>query len=57
MLLERLKAIEDKYNELTNLMSDPEVLADFPRYQKYSTEQAEISEIVEKYKEYKKVLA
>ncbi|HDK81698.1 MAG TPA: peptide chain release factor 1 [Nitrospirae bacterium] len=56
-MLERLKAIEDKYNELTNLMSDPEVLADFPRYQKYSTEQAEISEIVEKYKEYKKVLA
>ncbi len=57
MLLERLKSVEDKYNELTQLMSDPEVLADFPRYQKYATEQAEISEVVEKYRQYTKVLA
>ncbi|HDZ61693.1 MAG TPA: peptide chain release factor 1 [Nitrospirae bacterium] len=55
-MLERLKAVENKYNELTKLMSDPEVLADFPRYQKYATEQSEISEVVEKYRQYVKVL-
>ncbi len=56
MLLKRLKAIEDKYNELTKLLSDPDILSDYSRYQKYSKEQAELTEIMGKYREYKKVL-
>lgn len=56
MLLKRLEAIEDKYNELTKLLSDPDILSDYSRYQKYSKKQAEFTEIMGKYREYKKVL-
>jgi peptide chain release factor 1 len=57
MLEEKLQTVEDKYNELTSLLSNPEVLADFSQYQKYSMEQSELVKIVEKFKEYKKILA
>jgi peptide chain release factor 1 len=57
MLLERLESIEEKYNDLTKLLSDPEVLSDFSRYQKYLKEQAWLAGVVEKFKEYKKLLA
>lgn len=57
MLKEKLQTVEDKYNEITNLLSDPEVLADFSRYQKHSMEQAELGKIVEKFRDYKKILA
>ena len=57
MLIEKLQTIEDKYNELTALLSDPEVFSDFSKYQKYSKEQASIADIVKKFREYKKILA
>ncbi len=57
MLLKKLEELEDKYNELTKILSDPEVFSDFSLSQKYSREHAELSEIVGKFKEYKKILA
>jgi peptide chain release factor 1 len=57
MLQEKLQTVEEKCNKLTRLLSDPEVLSDFPRYQKYSMEQAVLSKIVEKFKDYKKIIA
>ncbi len=57
MLDKRLETIEKRYNKLIKLLSDPEVLADYPEYQKYSMEQAELSDVMEKAMEYKKVLA
>ncbi len=57
MLVEKLQALEDKYNELMAFLTDPEVLSDFTRYQKYSKEQADIADIVKKFREYKKILA
>jgi len=57
MLIEKLQTIEDKYNKLTALLSDPEVFSDFSKYQKYSKEQADIADIVKKFREYKKILA
>jgi len=57
LFIEKLQAVEDKYNELANLLSDPEILSDFLQYQKYSREHAELAEIVRKFKEYKKILA
>lgn len=57
MLLDKLEEIEHKYNELTKILSDPEVFSDYSRSQKYSKEQAELEEIVEKIMEYKKILA
>lgn len=55
-MLEKLQAVEDRYEELSNLLSDPEVIADNSRYQQYAKAHAEITPIVDKYKEYKKVL-
>ncbi|MEK7698561.1 MAG: peptide chain release factor 1 [Nitrospirota bacterium] len=56
-MIEKLQTIEDKYNELIALLSDPEVFSDFSKYQKYSKEQANIADIVKKFREYKKILA
>lgn len=53
-MLEKLAAIENKYLELESLISDPDILADVPRWQKYNQEHAALSEIVEKYRQYKK---
>lgn len=56
MLIEKLEIIKNKYEELTKLLSDPSVFSDFTLYQKYSKEQAEISGLVKKFREYKKLL-
>lgn len=55
-MLEKLQTVEDRYDELSNLLSDPEVIADNSRYQQYAKAHAEIAPIVDKYREYKKVL-
>ncbi|MBM2826823.1 MAG: peptide chain release factor 1 [Dehalococcoidia bacterium] len=52
----RLEALETRYEELNSLMVDPEVLADMSRLQNLAREQSEISELVVKYREYKKTL-
>jgi peptide chain release factor 1 len=57
MLLDKLQEIEIKYNELTEILSDPEVFSDYTKSQKYSKEQADLEEIVQKIKEYKKILS
>jgi len=57
MFLEKLDEIENKYNELTRLLSDPEVFSDYTKSREYSKEQADIAGIVDKYNEYKKILS
>lgn len=56
-MLDKLLVIEEKYEELTTAISNPDVLSNTQVYQKYSKEQAELMPIVEKIKEYKKLLA
>ncbi len=56
-MLKKLEEVEDKYNELTKILSNPDIFSDFSLSQKYSREQAKLSEIVDKFKEYKKILA
>jgi peptide chain release factor 1 len=55
-MLEKLLTIEEKYEELTRLLADPSTLSDPQRYQKYSKEQAELQPLVEKIREYKKLI-
>lgn len=55
-MFQKLEEIEEKYEELNRLLSDPKVFATPPEFQRYSKEQAEIAEVVRKYKEYKKLL-
>lgn len=57
MLLDKLKEIEKKYNELGNILADPEIFSDYSKSQKYSREQAELEEIVKKAGEYRNVLS
>ena len=53
--LDKLAEIEKKYEELTAQLSDPKVLADAARYQKAAKSHAEISEVVEKYRQWKNI--
>ena len=54
-MFEKLETVEKRYEELTKLISDPEVIAKQSEWQQYMKEHAEIADIVAKYREYKKV--
>jgi peptide chain release factor 1 len=52
-MFERLDQIERKYEELTQALASPEVINDSAKYQKTAKAHSELSEVVEKYREYK----
>jgi peptide chain release factor 1 len=52
---EKLAEIETKYDELTAQLGDPGVLADQALYQKAAKAHSELSEVVEKYREWKSI--
>ncbi len=54
-MLDKLQAVEGKYLELESLISDPSVLADMSRWQRYSREHAGLEPIVAAYREYRTV--
>ena len=56
-MIERLETTLNRYNELSEELSKPEVLGNVELMTTLSKEQSQISEIVDKYKEYKKVLS
>ncbi len=55
-MFDNLDAIEQKYNELTVKISDPEVIANQAEWRKMMKEHSDIEPIVEKYREYKNTL-
>ncbi|MBQ2639659.1 MAG: peptide chain release factor 1 [Bacilli bacterium] len=55
-MIDRLETTLNKYNELQNELTKPEVLGDIKKTREYSKEIAEIEDIVTCYKRYKKVL-
>lgn len=52
---DKLQAVADRYEELGELLSDPEVISDSQRFMKLSKEMGNIRETVEKYNHYKEV--
>jgi len=54
-MIERLETTLARYNEIVSELSKPEILSDTSRMTSLSKEQASLEEVVEKYKEYKKV--
>ena len=54
-MFERLEAVEKRYEELTKIISDPEVIANQTEWQKAMKEHASMEEIVLKFREYKKI--
>ena len=54
-LYEKLDQIEKRYEEMTTELSSPEVLNDSARYQKLARAHADLSDMVEKYREWKQI--
>ena len=54
-MFDKLSFISEKYDELTKKVSDPDIIADQSKWQKYAKELGELEPIVKKYEEYKKV--
>jgi peptide chain release factor 1 len=52
-MFERLDHIEARYEELTSARASPDIMNDSAKYQKTAKAHAEISEVVEKYREFK----
>ena len=53
-MFEKLEEVEKRYVDLTEKISDPEIIAKQSEWQKYMKEHAEIEEVVLKFREYKK---
>ena len=54
-MFQKLEAVEKRFEELTEKISDPNVIANQNEWREYMKEHAELEPIVEKYREYKKV--
>jgi peptide chain release factor 1 len=52
-MFDKLDTIEEKYEELSAQLSDPELLADQQKYTKTTKQHRELEEIVARYREYK----
>ncbi|MDD2449950.1 MAG: peptide chain release factor 1 [Sulfurimonas sp.] len=57
MLSDKLTPFINRYNELSKLLSSPDIASDIKRMTDLSREQSSLSDIVEKAKEYKALLA
>ncbi|HUX46926.1 MAG TPA: peptide chain release factor 1 [Desulfosporosinus sp.] len=55
-MLEKLYEIERKYDEFTELLSDPEIISNQSEWQKYAKAQAGMTNLVTTFREYKEVL-
>ena len=53
-MFDKLEGVETRYEELTKLISDPEIIANQAEWQKLIKEHSSIEEVVMKYREYKK---
>ena len=56
-MIDRLEATLDRYNYLTEELSKPETISDIKKMTTLSKEQSSLTDVVDKYKEYKKVLS
>jgi peptide chain release factor 1 len=54
-LASKLDQLEKRFDELTHQMADPAIISDADQYRKVTKAQSELSDIVAKYREWKKV--
>ncbi|ACL74642.1 peptide chain release factor 1 [Ruminiclostridium cellulolyticum] len=54
-MFDKLQAAEDRYEEISHKLSDPDVINNQDEYKKYMKECSDLEEIVQKYREYTKV--
>lgn len=55
-MLEKLASLEEKYEELGNLIGDPEVISDLGRWQQYVKAHADLTDLVTAYRNFKKIV-
>lgn len=55
-MIDKLQEVEKRYDELTQMVSDPQIISKQEEYVKLSKELASLEEIVSLYREYKKTL-
>lgn len=55
-MIERLDLIEEKYNEINNMLMDTSVLSDIQKSRELSKELSNITEIVQVYQKYKSII-
>ncbi|MFZ7119690.1 MAG: peptide chain release factor 1 [Eubacteriaceae bacterium] len=55
-MLDKLEFIENKYNDLGNKISDPDIISNQEQWKKMVKEHAHLDPIINKYREYKKVI-
>lgn len=55
-MLDKLDGVEEHFNQLESLLSDPDIVKDQVQYQKYVREHADLSKIVSIYRVYKQIL-
>ena len=56
-MFQKLEAVEERYEELNKKISDPDVIARNDEWRNYMKEHANLVDVVEKYREYKKAKA
>lgn len=54
-MFDRLQSVEDRYDKLNELLSDPDVVNDLNKLRQYSKEQSDLQNTVDAYREYKEV--
>ncbi|MBM7698881.1 peptide chain release factor 1 [Kurthia huakuii] len=54
-MFDRLQAVEDRYERLNELLSDPDIVSDSKKLAQFSKEQSDIQETVTVYREYKSI--
>lgn len=57
LILEKLEGVKQRFEEVGQLISDPEIIADMKRYVKLNKEYKELEPIIEVYNEYKNILS
>ncbi|MGC9520981.1 MAG: peptide chain release factor 1 [Anaerolineae bacterium] len=55
-MLERLDVLEERFEELTRMMADPEIAQDYEQVTEYAIERSELEETVTTYRQYRDVL-
>jgi len=55
MMFEKLKKIKQRYQELSEELSDPDIFKDQKKFRTLAKEQSELAEIVERYDEYENI--
>jgi peptide chain release factor 1 len=56
LLLQKLDGVVARYEELSTLLSDPQIISRRAEFQKLSKESADLAEITERYREYRQIL-